>query len=67
MTPSTARRTRKTPTTLAATGTYRYDKKTGQVVRVSDRVPKVSSKGKRSSPSLPCGRSGPCGGGSCPS
>ena len=67
MTPSTAKRTRKTPTHLAATGTYRYDKKTGQVVRVSDRVPKVSSKGKRSSPSLPCGRSGPCGGGSCPS
>lgn len=67
MTPSTARRPRKTPTDLAATGTYRYDKKTGQIVRVSDRVPKVSSKGKRSSPSLPCGRSGPCGGGSCPS
>lgn len=51
----------------AATGTYRYDKKTGQIVRVSDRVPKVSSKGKRSSPSLPCGRSGPCDGGNCPS
>ncbi len=67
MTPSTARRMRKAPTYLAATGTYRYDKKTGQVVRVSDRVPKVSSKGTRSSPSLPCGRSGPCGGGSCPS
>lgn len=67
MTPSTAKRTQKIPTDRAATGTYRYDKKTGQVVRVSDRVPKVSSKGKRSSPSLPCGRSGPCGGGSCPS
>jgi hypothetical protein len=67
MTPSTAKRTRKDPTDRAATGTYRYDKKTGKIVRVSDRVPKVSSKGKRSSPSLPCGRSGPCGGGSCPS
>ena len=61
------KRTRKTPTDTASTGTYRYDKATGEVVRVSDRVPKVSSKGKGSSPSLPCGRRGPCGGGSCPS
>ncbi|MDD5304943.1 MAG: hypothetical protein PHS14_17740 [Elusimicrobia bacterium] len=67
MTPTTAKRTRKSSTDRAATGTYRYDKKTGKIVRVSDRVPKVSSKGKRSSSSLPCGRSGPCGGGSCPS
>lgn len=50
----------------AATGTYRYDKKTGTIVRVSDRVPKVASKRKSSSP-LPCGRRGPCGGGACPS
>ncbi|MEK7232440.1 MAG: hypothetical protein AAB268_01380 [Elusimicrobiota bacterium] len=61
------KRARKTPADRAATGTYRYDKKTGKIIRVSDRVPKVSSKGKSSSPSLPCGRSGPCGGGSCPS
>ncbi|PIR18812.1 MAG: hypothetical protein COV48_05485 [Elusimicrobia bacterium CG11_big_fil_rev_8_21_14_0_20_64_6] len=67
MTPPKAKRARTSPTDQAATGTYRYDKATGQVVRVSDRVPKVSSKGKKSSPSLPCGRSGPCGGGRCPS
>ena len=67
MTPKTAKQSRKPSADQAATGTYRYDKKTGKIVRVSDRVPKVSSKGKRASSSLPCGRSGPCGGGSCPS
>lgn len=67
MTPKTSKRARKPATDRAATGTYRYDRKTGKVVRVSDRVPKVSSKGKSSSSSLPCGRRGPCGGGSCPS
>jgi hypothetical protein len=67
MPPTTSKRARKAPTDRAATGTYRFDRKTGKVVRVSDRVPKVSSKGKASSSSLPCGRSGPCGGGGCPS
>jgi len=50
----------------AATGTYRYDRETGEVVLVSADVPKVASKGKSAAPSLPCGRQGPCGGGSCP-
>ena len=65
--PTTKKRARKDPSDQAATGSYRYDKKTGTVVRVSDRVPKVASKGKSSSSSLPCGRSGPCGSGRCPS
>ena len=52
--------------TDGATGTYRFDKKKGKIVRVSDRVPKVASKGKGPSSSLPCGGSGPCGGGRCP-
>ena len=67
MTLPTAKRARKIPTDRAATGTYRYDKKSGKVVRVSDRVPKVASKAKGPSQELPCGRRGPCGGGGCPS
>lgn len=67
MPPKTAKRARRPPTDKAATGTYRYDKETGEVVRVSDRVPKVSSKGRSAPSSPPCGRRGPCGGGSCPS
>ena len=63
----TKKRARKLSTDSAATGSYRYDKKTGEVVRVSDRVPKVASKGKSPSSSLPCGRNGPCGSGRCPS
>lgn len=51
--------------TKTSTGTYRYDKKKGKIVRVSDRVPKVSSKGKRASAALPCGRREKCGGGGC--
>lgn len=62
-----AKRAPKAPPGDAATGTYRYDKETGEIVRVSDRVPKVSSKGRTASPELPCGRRGPCGGGRCPS
>ncbi|MEK7389781.1 MAG: hypothetical protein AAB036_08780 [Elusimicrobiota bacterium] len=50
----------------ANTGTYRYDRLTGKVVQISARVPKVASKGKASVPERPCGRRGPCGGGSCP-
>ena len=47
-------------------GTYVFDAKTGKVVKKSDRIPRVSSKGK-SSPSAetgPCGRT-ECGGGRC--
>lgn len=54
------------------TGTYRYDRETGEVVLVSDGVPKVASKGRGAAPS-PCGEgacaprrsSGGCGGGGC--
>ena len=48
------------------TGTYRYDREQGAVVQVSADVPKVASKGKSPASELPCGRSGPCGGGPCP-
>lgn len=67
MPPKTAKRSRKPPTDKASTGTYRYDKETGEIVRVSDRVPKVSSKGRSTASNPPCGRRGPCGGGGCPS
>ena len=60
----TATRAKKSPRPQGATGTYRYDRKTGEVVRVSAGVPKVASKGKSSSADVgPCGR--PCGG-RCP-
>lgn len=62
----TSKRPRKSAAEVAATGTYRYDKETGEIVRVSDRVPKVSSKASSASSDMPCGRRGPCGGG-CPS
>ena len=46
-------------------GTYVYDKDLGKVVKVSSRVPKVASKGKKSGGQVgPCGRvcgDGPCG------
>lgn len=48
-------------------GTYVYDKELGKVVKVSDRIPGVSSKKGRGSPkssSGPCG-GGPCGSGAC--
>lgn len=46
-------------------GTYKYDKALGKLVKVSDRVPKVASKGGASAPQTPpCGR-GACGGGRC--
>ena len=67
MPPKTSKRPRKSPADDAATGTYRYDKETGEIVRVSDRVPKVASKAKGPAPEMPCGRRGPCGGGGCPS
>lgn len=51
----------------SATGSYRYDKELGEVVLVSDGVPKVASKGRAAAPDLgPCGRErGACGGGRC--
>lgn len=46
-------------------GTYVYDKERGRMVRVSDRIPKVSSKAGRSA-QAPCGRPrSACGGGGC--
>jgi hypothetical protein len=51
----------------SATGTYRYDRERGKLVLVSAKTPKVASKGRSSSPSVPpCGGGG-CGGGRCPS
>jgi len=51
-----------------ATGTYVYDEKTDRIVKVSDRIPSVASKGKGGSSDSPktppCG--GGCGGGVCP-
>lgn len=60
-------KTRKKTPQASPTGTYRYDREKGEVVQVSTDVPKVSSKGKSRAPELPCGRSGPCGSGPCPS
>lgn len=58
----------KTPSGKAApvTGTYRYDRERGEMVLVSEGVPKVASKGRGASPASepPCGR-GACGGGRC--
>lgn len=46
-------------------GTYVYDREKGAMVRVSDRVPGVASKGKRTpEPGPSCGR-GACGRGGC--
>lgn len=60
------------PKAESITGSYVYDPKLGKVVKVSDRVPGVSSKGGKDFPcgadssggDLPCGQ-GECGGGSC--
>ena len=57
---------KKTPAGI--TGTYKYDRKTGQVVLVSDGVPKVASKGRSAPKGGPaCGPQGGgcCGGGAC--
>jgi len=63
-------KTKTAPETKPAgvTGTYKYDRETGEVVLVSDGVPKVASKGKAKS--SPCGEGacepkGPMGGGCC--
>lgn len=51
-----------------AGGTYVYDKELGKVVKVSDRIPGVSGRGRRKGASAegvgPCGRQA-CGGGRC--
>lgn len=49
-----------------ATGTYVYDEASDRVVKISDRIPSVSAKGKAKASAAvgPCGRS-QCGGGSC--
>jgi hypothetical protein len=45
-------------------GTYVYDKELGRLVKISDRVPKVASKGRSGPQAGPCGPSA-CGGGRC--
>lgn len=52
------------------TGTYKYDKSTGKIVKISDSIPKVASKGgagpSEDAGTGPCGRpSGDCGMGAC--
>jgi hypothetical protein len=52
------------------TGTYKYDKSSDKIVKVSDSIPKVASKGgggsAEDSDAGPCGRpSGDCGMGAC--
>ncbi len=49
-----------------STGTYAFDKKLGKVVKVSGRIPSVSSKGKDGDFSDDA-TSPPCGQDSCPS
>lgn len=50
-----------------AGGTYVYDKELGKVVKISDRIPGVSGRSRKSGRSSeavgPCGR--PCGQNSC--
>lgn len=51
----TAKTKKKSP---SIAGTYVYDKELGKVVQVSDRIPKVASKGRGAAPEAgPCGRS----------
>ena len=60
--------TKKKPSTTPpadTTGTYVYDKKLGKVVKVSDHVPGVSSKGQGGGFDMPSGGEGGCAG--CPS
>lgn len=50
---------------VSATGTYRYDRERGEVVLVSEKTPKVASKGRSSAPNRPCGGGGCGGSGPC--
>jgi hypothetical protein len=52
--------TKKPAPPASATGTYRYDRESGEIVLVSSKTPKVSSKGRSAAPA-----SSPCGGGGC--
>ena len=60
-------KSKKKSSTDSTGGTYVYDKKLGRVVKVSDRIPKVASKGRGAASEMgPCGRPrAGCGGGSC--
>ena len=65
----TKKRSAPPPQENESTGTYAFDKELGKVVKVSTRIPSVSSKGKDGfssddAPSLPCGRDS-CSGGGC--
>ena len=55
----------KNPEPRSMTGTYRYDRERGEIVLVSEKTPKVASKGRSSAPSRPCGGGGCGGGGPC--
>lgn len=60
---------RKTPkarssSETGAAGTYVYDKELGRVVRISDRIPGLSRRGRASAEPGPCGRQA-CAGGVC--
>ena len=50
------------PKADGTTGTYVYDKKLGKVVKVSDHVPGVSSKGQGGGFDMPSGGEGGCAG-----
>lgn len=58
----------KSPKVLApdeATGTYKFDRKLGRMVKVSDRVPGLRRGSSAAEPG-PCGRPrSACGGGAC--
>lgn len=49
----------------SGSGKYRFDRKLGRLVKVSDRIPGVSARGESAGAEAgPCGRT-ECGGGSC--
>ncbi|HBL16549.1 MAG: hypothetical protein A2X36_07965 [Elusimicrobia bacterium GWA2_69_24] len=54
------------PAGSGITGTYIYDRELGKIVKISDRVPSVAAKvRKTAAKSLPCSDGG-CSGGACP-
>jgi hypothetical protein len=55
----------KKPEPQSVTGTYRYDREKGEIVLVSEKTPKVASKGRSSAPSRACGGGGCGGSGPC--
>jgi hypothetical protein len=63
-------KTRKKPSknSPSSTGKYVIDPETGELVKISDRTPKVASRGSASPAQGPCGNPMPpggCGGGPC--